>query len=60
MQYVGFAVLLLSFLASLFAILEHRKGKRVLATPLRKTGYVTGDTTAVDLQGNVSCEGDVQ
>lgn len=56
MQTVGFALLAVAFVASIFGFLQRRKGEKILATPFRRTGEIS----AAPAPGNVSCEGAVQ
>lgn len=60
MQMVGFALLGLAFLATLVGFLQRRKGKKILATPFKRTGEIAANPRVVDAKGNVSCEGAVQ
>lgn len=56
MQTLGYLLLLIAVGASVFAYLERRKNKRVLATPLRRTGEIAANPRP----GDVSCEGPVR
>lgn len=55
MQTLGIALLVISLLATFFGAMQRRKGKKILATPFRRTGEL-----AASGQGTVSCEGAVQ
>ena len=56
MQSLGYALLLLGLAASVLAFLARKKNRRVLATPLRRTGDIAANPRA----GDVSCEGPVR
>src|SRR5438067_13685219 len=43
-----------------FAYWQHRKGKRILAAPFRKTGDVAKAGSSADPKGMISTEGQVQ
>lgn len=55
MQSLGIVLLVLSLVATAVGVMQRRKGKKILATPFRRTGEV-----AASGQGTVSCEGAVQ
>lgn len=60
MQMVGVGLLVVALLATVVGILQRRKGKKILATPFKRTGEIAANPRLVDASGNISCEGTVQ
>jgi hypothetical protein len=60
MQMIGFVLLGIALLATIVGIVQRRKGKKILATPFKRTGEIAANPRVVDAAGNVSCEGAVQ
>jgi hypothetical protein len=58
-QYLGFFLVVLAFVGLLFGLLQHLKGKKILAAPFRKTGEIAQNPGVADAKGIVSCEGAV-
>ena len=59
MQYLGFFLVFIAFVGLLFGLLQHLKGKKILAAPFRKTGEIAQNPAVADAKGIVSCEGAV-
>lgn len=59
LQYLGFFLVFLAFAGLLFGLLQHLKGKKILAAPFRKTGEIAQNPGVADAKGIVSCEGAV-
>ncbi|AKV00566.1 hypothetical protein AKJ09_07229 [Labilithrix luteola] len=57
MQYLGFVLVFVSLLALLVGLLQHLKGKKILAAPFRRTGEIAANPSVADPKGIVSCEG---
>jgi hypothetical protein len=57
---VGVGLLVVALLATVVGILQRRKGKKILATPFKRTGEIAANPRLVDASGNISCEGTVQ
>jgi hypothetical protein len=60
LQYLGFFLVVIAFVGLLFGLLQHLKGKKILAAPFRKTGEIAQNPGVADAKGIVSCEGAVQ
>jgi hypothetical protein len=64
MQYVGFILGFLALVALVFGLLQHLKGKKVLAAPFKRTGEIAQNASnpaaVADAKGIVSCEGAIQ
>jgi hypothetical protein len=60
LQYLGFVLVFLGFVGLLFGLLQHLKGKKILAAPFKKTGEIAQNPGVADAKGIVSCEGAVQ
>lgn len=59
MQYVGFVLVFLGFVGLLIGLLQHLKGKKILAAPFRRTGEIAQNPGVADAKGTISCEGNV-
>ena len=59
MQYLGFFLVFIAFVALVFGLLQHLKGKKILAAPFKKTGEIAQNPGVADAKGIVSCEGAV-
>lgn len=57
MQYAGFLLVLLAFVALVFGLLQRSKGKKILAAPFKRTGEIAQNPGVADAKGIVSCEG---
>ena len=57
MQYLGFFLVFIALIALVFGLLQHLKGKKILAAPFKKTGEIAQNPGVADAQGTVSCEG---
>ena len=60
MQYLGFVLVFLALVALIVGLLQHLKGKKILAAPFRKTGEVASNPAVADAQGIVSVEGAIE
>lgn len=60
MQYLGFFLVFIAFVAGLFGLVQHLKGKKILSAPFKRTGEIAANPGAADAKGIVSCEGAVQ
>ncbi|HSO40279.1 MAG TPA: GIDE domain-containing protein [Labilithrix sp.] len=60
MQYLGFVLVFLALIALVIGLLQHLKGKKILAAPFRKTGEIAANPAVADAKGIVSCEGRVE
>jgi len=58
-QYLGFGLVFLALIALVFGLLQHLKGKKILAAPFKKTGEIAQNPAVADAKGIVSCEGGV-
>jgi hypothetical protein len=58
-QYLGFFLVFIALIALVFGLLQHLKGKKILAAPFRKTGEIAQNPAVADAKGIVSCEGAV-
>jgi hypothetical protein len=58
-QYLGFVLVFLALIALVFGLLQHLKGKKILAAPFKKTGEIAQNPGVADAKGIVSCEGGV-
>jgi len=58
-QYLGFFLVFLALVALVFGLLQHLKGKKILAAPFKKTGEIAQNPGVADAKGIVSCEGGV-
>ena len=59
MQYLGFFLVFMALIAIVFGLLQHLKGKKILAAPFKKTGEIAQNPAVADAKGIVSCEGAV-
>lgn len=59
LQYLGFFLVFVAFAGLLFGLLQHLKGKKILAAPFKKTGEIAQNPGVADANGIVSCEGAV-
>ena len=59
MQYLGFFLVFIAVIALVFGLLQHLKGKKILAAPFKKTGEIAQNPGVADAKGIVSCEGAV-
>ncbi|MBX3192705.1 MAG: hypothetical protein KF819_37320 [Labilithrix sp.] len=59
-QYLGFVLVPLALIGLLIGLLQHLKGKKILAAPFRRTGEIAQNPAAADAKGIVSCEGNIQ
>ena len=59
MQYLGFFLVFIALIAIVFGLLQHLKGKKILAAPFKKTGEIAQNPAVADAKGIVSCEGAV-
>ena len=59
MQYLGFFLVFLALVGLVFGLLQHLKGKKILAAPFKKTGEIAQNPGVADAKGIVSCEGGV-
>jgi hypothetical protein len=59
-QYLGFFLVFIGFVALVFGLLQHLKGKKILAAPFKKTGEIASNPGVADAKGIVSCEGAIQ
>lgn len=57
MQMFGFLLLGLSVLATIVALHQRSKNKKILATPYKRTAEIAANPGLADANGNVSCEG---
>lgn len=60
MQYLGFFLVFIAFVGLLVGLMQHLKGKKILAAPFKKTGEIAQNPAVADAKGIVSCEGAVQ
>lgn len=60
MQYLGFFLVFVAFVAGLFGLVQHLKGKKILSAPFKRTGEIAANPGVADAKGIVSCEGAVQ
>ncbi len=60
MQYLGFILVFLALIALVVGLLQHLKGKKILAAPFRKTGEIAANPAVADAKGIVSCEGAIE
>ena len=60
MQYLGFVLVFVALVSLVVGLLQHLKGKKILAAPFRKTGEIAQNPGVADAKGIVSCEGAVQ
>lgn len=60
MQYLGFFLLVVASVGLVVGLLQHLKGKKILAAPFRKTGEIAQNPSVADAKGIVSCEGAIQ
>jgi hypothetical protein len=60
LQYLGFVLAFLAVAALLVGLMQHLKGKKILAAPFKKTGEIASNPAAADAKGIVSCEGAIQ
>ena len=60
MQYLGFFLVFLALVALLFGLLQHLKGKKILAAPFSKTGEIAQNPASPTRRASSSCEGAVQ
>ena len=60
MQYLGFILVFLALIALVIGLLQHLKGKKILAAPFRKTGEIAANPAVADAKGIVSCEGAIE
>ena len=60
MQYLGFVLVFVALVALLVGLLQHLKGKKILAAPFRKTGEIASNPAVADAKGIVSCEGAIE
>jgi len=58
-QYLGFFLVFLALVGLVFGLLQHLKGKKILAAPFKKTGEIAQNPGVADAKGIVSCEGGV-
>ena len=59
MQYLGFFLVFIALVALVFGLLQHLKGKKILAAPFKKTGEIAQNPAVADAKGIVSCEGGI-
>lgn len=57
---MGILLLIVGLAALGFGLMQHLKGKRILAAPFKKTGDIARDPTSSDPKGAISTEGKVQ
>lgn len=64
MQYFGFFLVAVALVAGIVGLLQHLKGKKILAAPFKRTGDIASNASnpgaVADAKGIVSCEGAVQ
>jgi len=58
-QYLGFFLVVVALGGLVFGLLQHLKGKKILAAPFKKTGEIAQNPGVADAKGIVSCEGNV-
>jgi hypothetical protein len=59
-QYLGFVLAFLAVVALLVGLMQHLKGKKILAAPFKKTGEIASNPAVADAKGIVSCEGAIE
>jgi E3 Ubiquitin ligase len=59
-QYLGFVLVFLAVVALLVGLMQHLKGKKILAAPFKKTGEIAANPAVADAKGIVSCEGAIE
>jgi E3 Ubiquitin ligase len=59
-QYLGFILVFVALVALVIGLLQHLKGKKILAAPFRKTGEIAANPAVADAKGIVSCEGAIE
>jgi hypothetical protein len=60
LQYLGFVLVFVALIALVIGLLQHLKGKKILAAPFRKTGEIAANPAVADAKGIVSCEGAIE
>ena len=60
MQVLGFILIPIALIALVIGLLQHLKGKKILAAPFRKTGEIAANPAVADAKGTVSCEGRIE
>ncbi len=57
MALLGIILVLVAFAAGIFALVQHRRAKKILAAPFHKTGEVATNPSLADAKGVISFEG---
>lgn len=60
MQGFGYFLVFVAAVAALVGFLQHRKGKKILAAPFKRTGEIASNPGVADAKGFISCEGAIE